>query len=59
MLAGSVIHRADTNWLNSSPNEWPVAAQKYWEGQMSNTPFPEVLVHRALYFPGWESFPNA
>lgn len=59
LLVGSVIHKTDTNWLNTWPDEWPVSAQKYWEGQLSNNPFPEVLVHGALYFPGWESFPNA
>lgn len=59
ILVGSVTHKVDTGWLNSWPNEWPVAAQRYWEGQLSDNPFPEVLVHGSLYFSGWESFPNA
>lgn len=59
ILVGAVTHKADTNWLNCLPNQWTVNAQRYWEGEMSDAPFPEVLVHGALYFPSWESFPTA
>lgn len=59
ILLGSVIHKADTVWLNSHPNEWNESAEKYWQGIMTPSPFPEILVHGALYFPDWESFPFA
>lgn len=59
IIAGSVIHKADANWLNAVPDQWAVAAKKYWEGEMSDAPFPEVLVHGALYFPGWQEFPSS
>lgn len=55
VLVGSVTHKADTTWLNALPNQWTVNAQKYWEGVMTAAPFPEVLVHGAIYFPDWES----
>ena len=59
VLLGSVTHRADTSWLNRSPNEWASRAEKYWEGMMTDSPFPEVLIHGALYFPEWRSFSSA
>jgi len=59
VLSGAVIHKADAVWLNSFPHEWVANAENYWGGQMSENPFPEVLVHGALYFPGWEHFPDA
>lgn len=59
ILLGSVTHRADAAWLNASPDQWAVNAEKYWEGAMTEKPFPEVLVHGALYFPAWESFNDA
>lgn len=59
ILLGSVLHRADTVWLNSQPNEWEESAEKYWQGIMTPNPFPEILVHGTLYFPNWESFPMA
>lgn len=59
ILSGSITHKADAVWLNSLQHEWPVNAEKYWSGQMSDHPFPEVLVHGALYFPDWEQFLHA
>lgn len=58
ILVGSVIHRADTVWLNSQPSQWRECANRYWSGEMSPSPFPEVLVHGALYFPKWTGFPS-
>jgi len=55
----SVTHKVDSTWLITPSNQWPDAAQKYWKGEMSDTPFPEILVHGVLYFPNWEEFPNA
>lgn len=59
LLQGSVTHRADTVWLNSLPIQWAEYAGRYWDGSMSETPFPEVLVHGAIYFPDWEMFSDA
>lgn len=56
ILLGSNTHKADTEWLNGLPEQWPGNAKRYWEGAMTETPFPEVLVDGAIYFPGWESF---
>lgn len=59
LLLGSVTHKADTLWLDAPQETWLSSAEKYWEGVMTETPFPEVLVHGALYFPGWKAFSDA
>lgn len=59
LLLGSITHRSDAVWLNARPENWQVSAHNYWQSRMSGDPFPEVLVHGALYFPGWEEFPSA
>ncbi|MDQ1353748.1 MAG: hypothetical protein QG657_4055 [Acidobacteriota bacterium] len=56
ILPGSLTHKADTVWLNASRDQWVVNAMRYWEGAMTEMPFPEVIVHGAIYFPEWESF---
>jgi hypothetical protein len=59
LLLGSVTHKTDTRWLNSMPDQWSVNAEMYREGVMTERPFPEVLVHGAIYFQGRESFRDA
>ncbi|PLK49559.1 hypothetical protein C0V76_03735 [Uliginosibacterium sp. TH139] len=59
LLVGAVTHKADTAWLNAHPAQWAQFAERYWVGEMTDNPFPEVLVHGALYFPEWESFGDA
>ena len=59
VLVGSVIHRADTNWLNCPESQWEVCADNYWAGEMSKTPFPEVLVDGTVYFPNYADFPSS
>jgi hypothetical protein len=59
ILLGAVIHKADTAWLNANSEQWRQNAEKYWQGAMTQNPFPEVLVHGALYFPDWQKFPAA
>ena len=59
LLIGAVTHKADAVWLNANPEQWRENAVKYWEGAMTASPFPEVLVHGALYFPDWQKFPAA
>jgi hypothetical protein len=53
----SNIHKADSLWLNASAEQFEENAAKYWQGEMTARPFPEVIVNGALYFPDWESFP--
>jgi hypothetical protein len=59
MLVGNKTHKADTFWLNSNADQWKICAKNYWSGEMSPEPFPEIIVHGALYFPEWQNFPNA
>ncbi len=59
ILVSNITHKADTFWLNSNADQWEICAKNYWSGVMSPKSFPEVIVHGALYFPGWESFPAA
>ena len=59
VISGAVTHKADTVWLNSTEDQWLVNSRKYWNGTMSDNPFPEVLVHGAIYFPDWEEWVNA
>lgn len=58
VLSSSVIHRADTAWLNCHRNDWELCANKYWGGIMSEYPFPETIVDGAIYFPTYKSFPS-
>ncbi|MEH2503703.1 hypothetical protein V1290_002514 [Bradyrhizobium sp. AZCC 1578] len=55
----AIIHRCDAMWLETSQDQWPLSADRYWKGEMTAAPFPEVLVHGGFYFPGWEQFPIA
>ncbi len=57
IIVGSVACKVDTIWLNSTREQWEEYADKYWSGQMSQHPFPEIILHGALYFPAWEQFP--
>jgi hypothetical protein len=59
LLLGSITHKADTVWLNAFQPQWAQNAERYWAGEMTDNPFPEVLVHGALYFPAWKSFGDA
>ena len=59
LLTGSAIHKADTAWLNANQEQWRENADKYWQGAMTQNPFPEVIVHGAIYFPDWQRFPAA
>lgn len=57
LIVGSLIHRADSTWLDADRSQWKESAEKYWNGLMTQTPFPEVLVQGALYFPHWRGLP--
>ncbi len=57
IVCGSSIHKAGALWLNARVAQFEEHAARYWQGVMTESPFPEVIVNGALYFPGWESFP--
>ena len=59
VLASANLHKADTTWLNSYPQQWVQAAKQYWSGNTTSSYFPETLVHGALYFPDWVDWENA
>ena len=52
------VHKADTVWLNSQPTDWERCARNYWEGNLSDNPFPEIIVDGAIYFPAYETIPS-
>lgn len=56
VLQSSLIHRADARWLDSLQDKWPEMARKYWAGEMSDAPFPEIVVMGGIYFPTWQEF---
>jgi hypothetical protein len=53
---GSNVHEADAQLLRGSPESWPGNAERYWAGETTDDPFPELIVHGSLYFPDWETF---
>ncbi len=57
VLCGSNIHKADSRWLDAPVEQFEGNVARYWEGEMTESPFPEIIVNGALYFPGWERFP--
>ena len=56
LLPSCKTHRADTEWLNCKEIQWEEYAQKYWDGKMSESPFPEIVVEGSIYFPRWKEF---
>ncbi len=53
----SLVHTADTRWLDTYEHQWESAARNYWSGVMTDNPFAEVVVHGMAYFPGWREPP--
>lgn len=53
----TAFHIADASHLESSEQDWPEKAHKYWSGEISTTPKLEVLIHGPVYFPGWREPP--
>ncbi len=51
------IHHADSRWLDGNESDWVSRAERYWLGDMTTDPRIEVIVHGAVYFPNWSSFP--
>jgi hypothetical protein len=57
ILRDSTMFEADANWLECTEKDWEDSARKYWAGEMSDQPFPELLVHGCVYFPDWKKPP--
>ena len=54
IVAGSAIHRSDARWLDGTDESaWADRAARYWRGEMTDNPMPEILVHGSVYFPQW------
>jgi hypothetical protein len=56
LLRDARFHRADCTWLNSSQDQWPEMARRYWSGEMSEAPFPEIVLHGGIYCLHWQNF---
>jgi hypothetical protein len=51
-------HRADGRWIeDGDSHRWRSNAEQYWRGAMTVDPLPEIIVHGAVYFPGWRERP--
>ena len=57
VIAGSRLHTADARWLDCTEESWNEHATRYWRGDMSDDPLPEVLVDGIVYFPDWRESP--
>jgi hypothetical protein len=54
IVDGARVCRVDAKCLNCHPADWQRNAERYWSGEMSADPIPEILVDGWLYFPRWE-----
>lgn len=57
VLRGSLTHKGDSKWLDSFENDWETNARRYWAGEMTEDPVPEVILHGVAFFPDWEEPP--
>jgi Protein of unknown function (DUF2971) len=57
LVDGSRTFRADAKWLNgATADNAEDRARRYWSGEMSPDPFPEIIVCGLVYFPDWEQW---
>jgi hypothetical protein len=57
---GSLTHRGDATWLDRAElGDWEECALAYWNGDLTDDPFIEVVVHGRVFFPRWEEFPRS
>jgi hypothetical protein len=56
-VTGTRLHRAESRWLDCQPPQWEENAERYWRGEMTREPLPEIIVDGAVYFPGWKAPP--
>ena len=46
----TVVHKADSRWLDTFENQWESAARNYWKGIMTmDNPFPEIVAEGMVY----------
>jgi hypothetical protein len=57
IAASALVHRCDAKLLETAQDQWQTSAMRYWKGEMTSAPFPETIVHGAVYLPDWEQFP--
>jgi hypothetical protein len=55
--AGAKMHRADSLLLDCQPAQWAANAERYWRGEMTDDPLPEIVFEGFAYFPGWREPP--
>jgi hypothetical protein len=54
------MHLGDARWLDLFEIRNPEkCALAYWQGEMTEEPLPEVVVHGHIFFPRWEEFPTS
>jgi hypothetical protein len=51
------ILRVDARWLDAHEPQWTANASRYWRGEMTADPRPEIIVEGAVYFPDWRDPP--
>jgi hypothetical protein len=54
---GARVYRAESRWLDCHQPQWDENAARYWRGEMTANPFPEIVVDGPVYFPGWKQSP--
>jgi hypothetical protein len=58
IIHGALVHKADSNFLDSSQNEWEASAKAYWSSLETDEPIFEIVVQGCVYFPDWKTFPT-
>jgi hypothetical protein len=58
LFTNAVRHKADSVLLNAQAPDWNGNPHRYWQGQMTAQPLPEIIVFGGVYFPDWQSFPG-
>jgi hypothetical protein len=54
IVSGANVGTFDARQLDASPDQWEAAARRYWAGEMTTDPRPEVLVDGQAQLVGWE-----
>lgn len=54
----SILHVADTRLLDARAEDWEENARKYWDGIMSDNPFPEAILHGLAFIPNIDGYPH-
>ncbi len=54
IVSGANVGIFDARHLDAPPDRWEVAARRYWAGELTADPRPEVLVDGEVQLVGWE-----